>query len=147
MVNGPWKKVKRGTKKMNPQKQKIREILKKVVELGKITPEEVKAIEAYLESDGIIDQSEAKLLFRINHALESNHDDCDEWIEFFVTNICRYVVMDMNTPGQIDAEEGDWLAEMFDDYSIDNVAEQALIRDIKKLTSSIDGRIRERIGE
>lgn len=132
---------------MNPQKQVIREILKKVVALGKITAEEVEAIEAYIESDGVIDQSEAKLLFRINHALESNHDDCDEWTDFYVTNICRYVVMDMNTPGQIDEEEGDWLGEMFDNYSIDNVAEQTLVAEIKKTTTLIEGKIRDRIGE
>ena len=124
--------------------QEVRDILTSVVETKIITADQVSVLEKFVRADWVIDANEAALLFKVNEALGSNHDDCPEWTSFFVTNICRLVVMDMNSPGQIDKEEGDWLEEMFSNYAVGNLSEDALIAELKKLSSSIDGAVSSR---
>ncbi|MFK7766262.1 MAG: hypothetical protein AB8B55_03390 [Mariniblastus sp.] len=123
----------------------VREVLKKVVADGSINAEQVKELEQFVKGDWVIDEQEAKFLFRVNQALGSNHDDCSEWTDFYVTSICRLVVMDMNSPGQIDSEEGDWLSSMFDEYAVENDSQKKLIFELQKSTTSIEGKLGERL--
>ncbi len=119
----------------------VREVLKKVVADTSINANQVRELEQFVKGDWVIDEQEAKFLFRVNQALGSNHDDCPEWTDFFVTSISRLVVMDMNSPGQIDEEEGDWLAGIFDEYSVDNESQKKLVFELQKSTTSIGGKL------
>ena len=130
---------------MGSEDHPVREILKQVVQDTEINADQVKELERFVKQDWVIDQDEAKFLFRVNEALGSNHDDCPEWSQFFVTSISRFVVMDMNSPGEIDEAEGNWLAEMLDEFSVDNESEKKLIYEIQKTTSSIGGTLGQRI--
>ena len=123
----------------------VREVLKQVVTQTTVSAEQVRILEQFVKQDWVIDEHEAKFLFRVNQALGSNHDDCAEWTDFYVTSICRLVVMDMNSPGQIDSEEGDWLASMFDKYSVDNDSQKKLMFELQKSTTSIKGKLGERL--
>ena len=130
---------------MGSENHRVREVLKDVVEQRTINPDQVKELERFVREDWVIDENEAKFLFRVNHALDSNEDDCAEWIQFFVTSIARFVVLDMNSPGEIDEAEGDWLADMLDEFSVDNDAEKKLIFELQKTTTSIAGKLAQRI--
>ncbi len=123
----------------------VREVLKKVVADSAINAQQVEALENFVRQDWVIDQNEAKFLFRVNHAVGKNDEDCPQWTQFFVTSIARLVVFDLNTPGQIDEAEGDWLAEMLDENSVGNDSELALIAEIKKNTTSVSGKIAQRL--
>ena len=130
---------------MGSENHPVREVLKQVVQDTEINADQVKELARFVKQDWVIDQDEAKFLFRVNEALGSNHDDCPEWSQFFVTSISRFVVMDMNSPGEIDEAEGNWLAEMLDEFSVDNESEKKLIYEIQKTTSSIGGTLGQRI--
>jgi hypothetical protein len=119
----------------------VRKLLAEVVKATVVNAEQVAILEDYIKKDWVVDQKEAHLLFRVNEALGSNHDDCPEWADFFVTTITRFVVMDMSTPGEIDEIEGDWLEEMLVECAVGNIAERRLIADIKKTTTSIKGKV------
>jgi len=130
---------------VNSDNQPVRDVLKEVLADQSINAEQVRELEKFVGKDRVIGQNEAKFIFRINQALGSNHDDCVEWTQFFVTTISRFVVMDMNSPGEIDESEGDWLAGMLDEYSVGNHSEKSLLLEIQKCTTSIKGRLSERI--
>ena len=85
----------------------VRKLLREVVSATVVSCEQVAILEDFVRKDWVVDRKEAHLLFRVNEALGSNHDDCPEWVNFFSTTICRFVVMDMNTPGEVDETEGD----------------------------------------
>ncbi len=130
---------------MSSEKHPVRDVIEEIIGDQAINANQVQTLEKFVKADWIVDSDEAKLLFRINKALGSNHDDCPEWTEFYVATISRLVVMDMNSPGEIDESEGDWLVEMLDEYAINNLSEKKLILEIKKCTTSIKGKLSERI--
>ncbi|MEM9944296.1 MAG: hypothetical protein AAF939_22265 [Planctomycetota bacterium] len=127
--------------------EEVHQILEEIVEAKAITAEQVGSLENFVRKDWVIDENEGKLLFRVNHSLggDPEEDQAPEWTKFFVTSISRLVVMDMNTPGEIDQAEGDWLGSMFDSYSVGNATEAALLKDIKQSTTSVHGKISQRI--
>ena len=126
---------------MGSENHPIREVLQKVVQDAAINADQVKKLEEFVNADWVIDEDEAKFLFRVNRALVDSEHVCPEWTEFFVTSITRFVVMDLNTPGEIDEAEGDWLADMMNEFSIDNESERKLIFELRKTTSSIGGKL------
>lgn len=123
----------------------VREVLKKVVEDASINADQVRELESFVRQDWVIDDQEGKFLFRVNHALGAEFESCPEWTSFFVNSITRFAVLDMNTPGQIDESEGNWLGDMLDEYSVGNVSENQLLAEIKKTTTSIAGKLGQRI--
>lgn len=123
----------------------VREVLKNIVASSTINAEQVRELESFVRQDWVIDETEGKFLFRLNHALGEDFEGCPEWTHFFVTSITRMVVLDMNTPGQIDEAEGDWLGEMLDEFSVANESEQKLLAEIQKTTTAIVGKIGQRI--
>ena len=130
---------------MVAEEHPVREVLKNVVANASITAEQVRELEEFVRQDWVIDEQEGKFLFRVNHALGSDFESCPEWTNFFVTSISRFTVLDMNTPGQIDESEGNWLGEMLDEYSVANLSENQLLAELQKSTTSIAGKIRDRI--
>ncbi len=123
----------------------VRNILKEIFFFFSINAEQVKYLEDFVRQDWVIDKTEAEQLLRVNHSLNQNDESCPEWSAFFVTSISRLIIFDMNSPGEIDEEEGDWMASMLDKYSIGNKSEKQLLLEVKKLTSSIKGKLGDRI--
>jgi hypothetical protein len=123
----------------------VREVLQKIVVDKSISADQVLELEKFVGEDWVIDENEAEFLFRVNQALGSNHNDCEPWTQFFVSSISRFVVMDMNTPGEIDPLEGDWLAKMLDEFSVGNQTEQKMLLELQKCSSSIAGKLGETI--
>ena len=130
---------------MGSEDHPVREIIQQVVESTRITADQVRSLEDFVKADWVVDHEEAKFLFKVNRALGQNHDDCPEWTEFFVRTVCRLIVMDMDTPGHIDEEEGDWLDEMFTSFAVDNDSEHALLAEIRKTTTQVDGKFAARL--
>ena len=123
----------------------VRDILKNIFDSCSISAEQVKHLEDFVQQDWVIDKNEAEQLLRVNHALNQNDENCPEWSDFFVTSISRLIIFDMNSPGEIDAEEGDWMTSMLEKYSIGNKSEKQLMRKIQKLASSIKGKLSDQI--
>ena len=53
--------------------------------------------------------------------------------------------MDMNTPGEINDSEGDWLADMFEAHAADNSTQKRLVEELRNISGKIGGRIGEQI--
>lgn len=77
---------------------------------GVIDAEEVKQLETLLYADGKIDKEEAEFMFELSDAV-SGKDNAPEWEDLFVKVISSYLLEDETTPGEIDAEEAQWLCD------------------------------------
>lgn len=120
-------------------------ILSEILSNRRVSVDQVKSLEQFVKKDWVVDRSEAELMFKINQALGDNDEDCPEWCDFFVATVTRLVVMDMESPGEIDVSEGDWLGGLFEQYSIKNSAEQRLCSEIATNTSKIEGKLASRV--
>ncbi|XZE54775.1 hypothetical protein SH139x_000754 [Planctomycetaceae bacterium SH139] len=85
------------------------DILQFLVDAGSINTEAVQTLEKYLESDWIISADEAELLFRVNRSVGEREENCPSWNDLYVRSISRYVLFDMNSPGEICPDEAEWL--------------------------------------
>ena len=130
---------------MSADNHPVRNVLKEIFDSSFINAEQVKHLKDFVLQDWVIDQTEAEQLLKVNHALGQNDENCPEWSGFFVNSISRLIIFDMNSPGEIDAEEGDWLASILDKYSIGNDSEKQLLTEIQKLVSSVQGKLGDRI--
>lgn len=118
------------------------EVLRQIISTKKVTAPEVKILSDKVNQNWKIDLSEAEILFRVN---KSVNDICPEWTEFFVSSVSRLIVMDMNTPGEINDSEGDWLADMFEAHGADNATQKSLVYELRRMSGKIGGRIGEQI--
>lgn len=130
---------------MNDENLTPAAVLDKIQATKRIDKSDVEILSAKVDEDWKVTLKEAEVLFRINQILKDADDECPEWIEFFVGCVTRLVVMDMNTPGEIDESEGDWLADMFKNYSAGNSAQQKLVHEIQTMAAAINGRIGQQI--
>lgn len=89
----------------------------------------------------MIDKTEVEQLLKVNHSLNQNDENCPEWSIFFATSISRLIIFDMNSPGEIDSKEGDWMVLMLHPYSPSNKSEKQLLIEVQKLASSIKGKL------
>lgn len=119
-------------------------ILNEIIASAHVDPGQVKALEGFVNADWVVDHDETELLFKVNQALADNDEACPEWSDFFVSTVTKMLVMDMETPGEIDSEEGNWLGSLFDQYSVGNFTETRLCNEIKETTTKIEGKILER---
>ena len=117
------------------------EILEKIMKDGVVDKREIDALERLVKADWVVDRHEVELLFKVNKAIGENDDQCPGWTRFFVATVTRLIVADMETPGTIDADEGDWLGEVFEAHSVGNDTEKQLIYDIQNTTTSVSGKI------
>ncbi len=120
-------------------------LVQQVLDDGQLDETRIEQIERALKSDWIVDRSEIEWLFQINQKLGDRDEQFPQWSDLFVNNVARLVVMDLETPGEIDESEGDWLAEVFDQYSVGNATEKRLIEEIRSMAKSIGGRFIDRI--
>ena len=123
------------------------EILELVIADGKVDSEEVRALARKLNQDWVVDRAEVELLFRVNQSLGQRDSDCPEWTEFFANNVSRLLIMDLDTPGEIDSTEGDWLADTLDKHGVGNTTELELLDALRKGASKIDGRVAQRLAQ
>ncbi len=111
-------------------------IVKHFMEAGVVEPEAVEALEKRINSDWVISADEAEMLFQINQKVGDHDDHCPNWGDFYVHAITRYVVNDMNTPGEISNEEAEWIRKHIHADGNLTQNEVKLLRHIKKCTTS-----------
>jgi len=122
-----------------------REILDQIAADGIVDAAEVETLRQRLEEDWHIGQDEAELLFRINDAVSQSEEHAESWGEFFSEAIARYLVFDMNTPGEVDAGEARWLlARLNQDQQVCDV-ERKLLGNIRKYAKTIHSELDELI--
>ncbi len=102
-----------------------------ILEDGVIDADEVKALEAELYADGVIDREEADLLFDLNDEVSGNDND-PAWQAFFVKAISDYLLEDENSPGELDAEEEEWLYNKIASDGVIDGTERALLLNLKE---------------
>ena len=117
------------------------EILNRILEDGKVDAEEVSALEAMVNGDWVVDRDEVELLFRVNHAIGNKDEECPQWSKFFVATVTRLVVNDLDTPGEISEDEGNWLGEVLEANRVQNDSEKKLIFEIQNTTTKILGKL------
>jgi hypothetical protein len=88
-----------------------------------------------------VDRSEANLLFDINDATTSNEGHHSSWPELFVTAISSHVLDDVESPNEIDEDEGDWLLARIEGDGEYDSNEKALLSNIKEKAAKITGKL------
>ena len=112
----------------------LRELKASILEDGVVDSAEVSQMRAVLLADGVIDREEADFLFEINDAVSGKAND-KAWTEFFVEAIASHLLDDDASPGEIDADELNWLSsKLLADGQIDSI-EKALLHELSKRTS------------
>lgn len=111
------------------------DLKKDILADGVIDSTEVTKLKEVLYADGVINKEEAEFLFQLNDAV-SGKANAPEWSEFFTQAICDFLLKDEASPGEIDAEEEEWLiAKVNNDGKVDE-AEKALLKAIKAQSKS-----------
>lgn len=82
----------------------MKELVKNILEDGRIDKEEVEQLRAAIFADGEVDEEEAKALFQLNNEAE---EKCPEFKDLFVEGIKSYILAD----GKIDDEETEFLCQ------------------------------------
>jgi hypothetical protein len=121
------------------------QILELIIADREVDIEEVRALARKLDQDWVVDHAEVELLFRVNQALGQKDISCPEWTEFFANNVSRLLIMDLDTPGEIDSTEGDWLSDTLDKYGVGNTTELELLKALRKRAAKINGRLAQRM--
>jgi polyhydroxyalkanoate synthesis regulator phasin len=118
-----------------------REIIDHICEDGKVTLDEVTALDKLLNEDWVISRDEAELLFQINSQVGG--DQVSQWQELFVSAISRFVVFDLVTPGEIDADEANWLIKQLSVHPTLTEIEHALLAEITAHATSVHPSLEE----
>ncbi len=108
------------------------QIASQAVEAGRITSDQVAALDKHLRTDWVICDAEAELLFQINHGVKSSDENCGSWQKLFADAISRFLVFDMNSPGEISSEESQWLRRHFQSSTQLTDSEKFLLLEIKR---------------
>ncbi len=113
----------------------LEQLKKDLLADGIIDAQEVEELQKVLYADGVIDKDEANFLFELNDAV-SGHDNHPSWNQFFVKAITSFLLEDEVSPGEIDADEADWLySKVIGDGQVDGV-EKELLESLKKEAKS-----------
>ena len=114
----------------------MKNLVKNVIADGVVDASEVKEIREVFYADGKIDKEEADAMFEINDAVSGKANDAS-YVKLFVDVISDFVLKDDETPGVVDKEEGDYIADKVEgDGSIDD-NERALLLNIRDNASEI----------
>lgn len=107
------------------------EIAERIIGKCKFDPADLAALEALFDSDSVIDQHKAELLFKINLAVHDGSVNCQQWHRLFSRAISRYVIFDLNSPGEIAECESNWLhSQMREDRPLSG-AEIEMLRELQ----------------
>jgi hypothetical protein len=118
---------------MNAETSDPRSICEQVIADGVVTSDEVRQLQNHVDTDWVICREDADLLFRVNNAARECKKNCKEWPEFFASTIARFIVFDMNTPGQVDRDEAEWLRAHFQSGQPLTETEKRLFREIRRM--------------
>ena len=121
------------------------EILESAQISGDLPPQAIEKLQACINHDWIIDEAEAELLFKLNHTLGASYEQTG-WTNLFAESLTRLVLLDMETPGEIGVQEGDWLDRMLDLYAVENHAESEMLKKLTKEATKIEGGFAARLG-
>lgn len=119
-------------------------LIQQVVQQKSIDANQVRQFAEMVGRDHVVSEQEVEMLFQVNQALGTNDEHCPEWKPFFVDTVSRLVIRDLFTPGEIDQQEGDWLATVYEQFTVGNEAEAALLHEIRNTTSVIAGKFGEK---
>lgn len=120
---------------MNPAGS-LDEIAASIIANGKVTSVDLALLECHFGSSAVIDQNKADLLFQINSAVGASLDTCQQWQNLFCQSICRFVVYDMSSPGEIADVEAEWLNQQLPPDRPLTSTELHLIREIQNSAST-----------
>lgn len=82
----------------------MKDLVKNILEDGKIDAQEVEQLREKIFTDGIVDKEEAEALFKLNDKAE---EKCPEFKELFVEGIKSYILAD----DELDEDEAEFLKE------------------------------------
>lgn len=98
----------------------MEELIKSILQDGKVDAEEVKKLREAIMADGKVDEEEAKALFKINN--EATEKD-PSFKDLFVEGIKSFILAD----GEIDDEETEFLCQQISADGEINENEKALL--------------------
>jgi uncharacterized membrane protein YebE (DUF533 family) len=120
-----------------------------ILEDGIIDAQEVETIRKVIYGSGGsggegVSRLEADFLFDLNDATtgKANHES---WKELFVEAITSHLLEDEVSPGEVDADEGDWLVSRIEGDGQYDDNELALLTNLKSKAKSIDGKLKFKI--
>ena len=123
----------------------FRSLVQAILNDGHLDDSRIDQIERALKSDWIVDRSEIERLFQINQRIGNRDEEIPRWTEVFVDNVTRLVVLDLDSPGEIDDSEGNWLSDLLERYPAGNASEAKLLAGIRELAKIVRGRLAERL--
>ena len=114
-----------------------REMIDAVIADGVVDADEVQALRDDIFDDGVVDKEEVEAVFEINDAVSGNDND-PGWGVLVADVVCGFALEDEETPGVVDKEEGDFLADLImGDGEVDDVEKGALAA-LKEKAESIE---------
>jgi hypothetical protein len=115
-------------------------IIRHVKAAGCVERAAVEALRKRLNDDWVISIEEAEWLFQINQQVADNPENCPSWPALYVEAISRFVVMDMESPGEVSASEAEWLRKHIpSDPAALSAADVRLLNHIRDLASNCCG--------
>ena len=113
----------------------MKDLVESIIADGIVDAVEVQQLKDVFLADGVIDREEADALFQINDAVTGNLNH-PSYEDFFVEAISSHVLEDEESPGVIDAGEGDWLASKIEgDGEVDALEKRLLLHVSEKATA------------
>ena len=117
-----------------------------VLEDGIIDEAEVEMIRKVIYGKGgaggaAVERVEADFLFDLNDAA-SGKENHPSWKDLFVEAVSSHVLEDEVSPGEIDADEAEWLIGHIEGDEVYDETEKALLKNIKEKSTSVAGKLK-----
>lgn len=126
-----------------PTNSNLEAIATRAIEKGFVDGDAVSSLTEHYDAHAVICEDKANLLFAINTAVRSNDQNCPEWQQLFAQAICRFVVFDLNSPGEIAEDESKWLLQHLGKTQELSVAEVSLLKEIHSNAVTLTAEVRE----
>ena len=116
-----------------------------ILEKGIVYANEVEMIKNVIYSSGSgegegVDRAEADFLFDINDAV-SGKENAPSWKNLFVEALSKHVLEDINSPGEIDEDEAEWLINRIEGDDTYDENEKELLTNIKAHAKKIHSKL------
>lgn len=121
----------------------LEKIASEAITQGFVDPETVTALTKHCDAHSVICQDKANLLFSINASVRTSQQNCPAWHQLFAQTICRFVVFDMNSPGEIAESESQWLIQQITNSEELTESETSLLKEIQEHAISLTPAIRD----
>jgi hypothetical protein len=121
----------------------LEKIASKAIEQGFVDPESVTSMTKHYDAHALVCQDKADLLFTINAGVRTSQQNCPAWNQLFAQAICRFVVFDLNSPGEIAESESQWLLQQLSNLEELTESEICLLKEIQENAISVTPAVRE----